>query len=140
MSRSKVKVTTDKNGVFADISGITELICAKFTHKTCLVPRSDEFEGQGQFRRPACCVCLEKNIFALIKGNFLWFAYAKGVHLASVVQHAGREQWRAQDFILGGINLTNFRRLQPISKKKCHYVGTAHPYNKPRCCTFTTTH
>jgi len=25
-----------------------ERICAKFTRKTCLVPRSDEFEGQGQ--------------------------------------------------------------------------------------------
>jgi len=28
--------------------GTTERICAKFTRKTCLVPRSDEFEGQGQ--------------------------------------------------------------------------------------------
>jgi len=29
-----------------------------------LVPRSDEFEGQGQFRRPACGLCLE-NIVAI---------------------------------------------------------------------------
>jgi len=26
----------------------TERICAKFTRTTCLVPRSNEFEGQGQ--------------------------------------------------------------------------------------------
>jgi len=25
--------------------------------KTCLVPRSDEFERQGQFWRPACGLC-----------------------------------------------------------------------------------
>jgi len=31
-----------------NISGTGELICDKFTWKTCLVPRSDEFEGQGQ--------------------------------------------------------------------------------------------
>ena len=31
-----------------NISGIAKRICAKFTRKTCLVPRSDEFEGQGQ--------------------------------------------------------------------------------------------
>jgi len=30
-----------------NISGTTEKICAKFTRKTCLVHRSDEFEGQG---------------------------------------------------------------------------------------------
>ena len=27
--------------------GTTERICAKFRRKTCLVPHSDEFEGQG---------------------------------------------------------------------------------------------
>jgi len=27
--------------------GTAERICAKFTQKTCLVPRSDEFEGRG---------------------------------------------------------------------------------------------
>ena len=30
-----------------NISGTAERICAKFTRKTCLVRRSDEFEGQG---------------------------------------------------------------------------------------------
>jgi len=30
-----------------NISGIVEPICAKFIWKTCLVPRSDEFECQG---------------------------------------------------------------------------------------------
>ena len=54
-----------------NISGTAERICAKFTRKTCLIPRSDEFEGQRQrskvtrdrngifrpFRRPACGLC-----------------------------------------------------------------------------------
>jgi len=70
MSKSKVKGQghyRQKNwvGLLADISGIAELICDKFTRKTCLVPRSDEFEGQGQFRRPACGLCFV-NIFALV--------------------------------------------------------------------------
>jgi len=43
-----------KTGFSADISRIAELICDKFTRKTSLVPRSDVFEGQGQFRQPAC--------------------------------------------------------------------------------------
>ena len=34
----------------------------KFTQKTCLVPRSNEFEVQGQFPRPACGLCLEKRL------------------------------------------------------------------------------
>jgi len=34
-----------------NISGTAERICAKFTRKTCLVPRSDEFEGQGHGQR-----------------------------------------------------------------------------------------
>jgi len=38
-----------------NISDTSDRICAKFTRKTCLVPRWDEFEGQGQFRRPAAC-------------------------------------------------------------------------------------
>jgi len=32
----------------SNISGTAEHICAKLTGKTCLVPRYDEFEGQGQ--------------------------------------------------------------------------------------------
>jgi len=31
----------------------------------CLVRRSDEFDGEGQFQQPACDLCLE-NIFALV--------------------------------------------------------------------------
>jgi len=31
-----------------NISGIAERICDKFTRKTCLIPRWDEFDGQGQ--------------------------------------------------------------------------------------------
>jgi len=33
------------------ISGTAERICDKFTRNTCLVPRSNEFEGQGQRSR-----------------------------------------------------------------------------------------
>jgi len=62
---SKVKITTDqKTGFSADISGTAKLICDKFTRKMCLIPRSDEFEGQDQFRKPACD--LEKKHFALV--------------------------------------------------------------------------
>jgi len=32
----------------SNISGTAERICAKFTGKTCLVHRSEEFECQGQ--------------------------------------------------------------------------------------------
>ena len=32
----------------SNISGTAERICTKFTGKTCLLPRSDEFECQGQ--------------------------------------------------------------------------------------------
>ena len=54
--------------------GTAERICAIFTRKTCLVPRSEDFESQGQrskvkvprdkngifrpLRRPACGLCL----------------------------------------------------------------------------------
>jgi len=43
-------------------SGTAERNSAKFTRKTCLVPRWDELEGQGQFRRPACGLCLVKHL------------------------------------------------------------------------------
>ena len=61
-----------------NISAAAERICAKFSRKTCLVPRSDEFECQGErskvkvtrdkkgifrpFRRPACGLLLVKPI------------------------------------------------------------------------------
>ena len=35
----------------SNISGTAERICAKFTWKTCSIPRSDEFEGQCQRSR-----------------------------------------------------------------------------------------
>ena len=67
-SRSHEVVTTRKEGSVLDdfcdilvclfvfvchsnISGMTERICAKFTATTCLVPRSNEFECQGQRSR-----------------------------------------------------------------------------------------
>ena len=40
-----------KTAFSADISGIAELISDKFTCKTSLVPRSEEFEGQNQRSR-----------------------------------------------------------------------------------------
>jgi len=47
--------------------GTAEWICAKFTRKMCLIPCSDEFEGQsqgnqGQKQRPACGLCLVKHL------------------------------------------------------------------------------
>ena len=55
--------------------GTAEWICAKFTGKTCFVPRLDEFECQGQrsrspgqlrhfwpFWQPACSLCLVKHL------------------------------------------------------------------------------
>ena len=67
-TRSKVKGQGhqgQKAGFSADITGTGERIGDKFTRKTCLVPRSDEFEDQSQVRRPACGLCLE-NTFALV--------------------------------------------------------------------------
>ena len=58
-----------ETGFLADISGIAELICDKFTWKTYLVTRSDKFEDQGQFRWPACGLCLV-NIFGLVQWVF----------------------------------------------------------------------
>jgi len=37
-----------KMGFSVAISGTAERICDKFTGKTCLVPRWDKFEDQGQ--------------------------------------------------------------------------------------------
>jgi len=64
--------------VIWNISGTVERNCAKFTRKTCLVPRSEKFVGQDQrskvkgyqewkrhfrpFRRPACGLCLVKRL------------------------------------------------------------------------------
>ena len=61
-----------------NISGTTERICAKFTRKTCLVRRLEEFEGQVQmskvkvtrdktaffrpFWRPACGLCRKTSL------------------------------------------------------------------------------
>ena len=67
VKKSKVKVTRDKNRCYrriSPISGTDERIWDKFTRKTCLIPRSNEFEGQGQLRWPECGLCLE-NIFAV---------------------------------------------------------------------------
>jgi len=59
MSRSKAKVTIDKNEKQlshaapngTNISTTSERICARFTLKTCLVPHWDKFQGQDQRSR-----------------------------------------------------------------------------------------
>ena len=63
-----------------NIPGTAEWICVKFTRKMCLIPRLDEFEGQGQksrslgtkngifwpFWRPGCGLCLIKHLWPLV--------------------------------------------------------------------------
>ena len=78
-----------KTGFSTDISGIAELICYKFTRKTCLVPRSEELEGQGQFRRPVCGSCLE-NIFALVFSCFRVFVSGVLTENAQLVEEVKR--------------------------------------------------
>jgi len=61
MSRLKVKGQGHQGqntGFMADISGISGLICDKFTGKMCLVLLSDKFEGHGQ--RPKVKVTRDK--------------------------------------------------------------------------------
>ena len=62
-------------GVFfrvRNISGTAERICAKFTRKTCLVPRWDEFEGQGQRSRSQRT---KKRHFSAISVACVWFVW-----------------------------------------------------------------
>ena len=68
-----------KTGFLADISGTAERFCAKFTRKTCLVPRSDDFEGQGQFRRPACGLCFERHVCYSLHLRFIMCSAARVV-------------------------------------------------------------
>jgi len=60
-----------------NVSGTAERICAKFTRKTCLVPRLDELEGQGQgrqgqkgifqpFQSPVCGFCFVEHLEPLV--------------------------------------------------------------------------
>jgi len=62
-----------KTGFSADTLGTAEWICAKFTQKTCLVPRSDEFNSQRSrsqgtktaflaFQQPVCGLYLVKHL------------------------------------------------------------------------------
>jgi len=46
--REEKKLLSHAAPEWTNISGIAERICAKFTGKTSLVARSDEFQGQGQ--------------------------------------------------------------------------------------------
>ena len=74
ISNQKVVILTNDKQFNSDKRG------AKFTGKACLVPRSDEFECQGQmskspgtkigifrpFRRPVCSLCLVKHLWPLV--------------------------------------------------------------------------
>ena len=64
----------------ADIWGTAEQICDKFTRKTCLVSRSDEFEGYVQFQRPAYGLCMEKHLCS-IKFFFAHCVLARGPYI-----------------------------------------------------------
>jgi len=76
MSRSKVKDQGhqgQKTGFSADISGIAELTANKDDDDDDdddddlrQIYMEDVFEGQGQFRRPACGLYISKSIFALV--------------------------------------------------------------------------
>ena len=55
-----------------NILGIPEWIYAKLTWETCLVPRSDEFEGQGQ-RSPGT----KKWHFSALSVACVWFMFGK---------------------------------------------------------------
>ena len=54
-----------------NISGTTEWICAKFIWKTCLVPRLDELEGQGQGNHG------QKWHFFGLSAACVWFMFGK---------------------------------------------------------------
>jgi len=56
-----------------NISGTVERICAKFTRKTCLIPRSDEFEGQGQTSRsPETKTAFIFGPFGSLRAVYVW--------------------------------------------------------------------
>ena len=61
MSISKVEVIRDKKTGFWRIS-LEPLNGFAPNSRERRVPRSDEFVGPGQFRRPACGLCLEKHL------------------------------------------------------------------------------
>jgi len=54
-------------------SETAELICAKFTRKTCLAPRSDELEGQGHRSRSSWT----KRHFSALSTACVRFMFAK---------------------------------------------------------------
>ena len=56
-----------------NISGTIECICTKFAWKTCLVLRSDEFEGQGQRSRSP----LTKTGISRPFSTCVWFMFSK---------------------------------------------------------------
>jgi len=58
-----------------NISGTAERICAKFTWKTCLVRRSEEFEGQGQ--RSKVKITRNKNGISALSAAGVVFTFGK---------------------------------------------------------------
>jgi len=56
-----------------NISGTAQRICAKFTRKTCLAPRMDEFEDQGQRSK----LLGTKTAFLAISAVWVGFMFGK---------------------------------------------------------------
>ena len=63
-----------------NISGTAERICAKFTRKTCLVPRSDECKGQGHQR--------QRTAFLALSAACVQFMFGKTSLASSLLQHS----------------------------------------------------
>ena len=59
-----------------NISGTAERICAKFTGKTCLIPRSEEFECQGQ-RSKVKVTRDKKRHFSALSAACVQFVFGK---------------------------------------------------------------
>jgi len=55
--------------------GTAERICVKFTPKTCLAPRSDEFKGQGLISK--VMVTMDKNDISGPFGGCVRFMFGK---------------------------------------------------------------
>jgi len=99
-----------------NIPGTAERICAKFTQKTCLVPHSHEFEGQGhQGQKTAFfgpfsglhAAYVWWNIFSLlfflnsaVISQAVWHSHTVGIML---VYNAKRYEWLLPELPLGTI-------------------------------------
>ena len=67
---------SDFSGSVGNISGTAERIPAKCTEKTCLIPRSDEFEGQGQ-KSKVKVTRDKKGHFSALSASCVWLMFGK---------------------------------------------------------------